>query len=146
MEKFIALVNSCGVMFDVWQDDRKGRAFTSLSGNDCQKLLKHLPDKLKGQLHQDTESSVIVLWTTFRDVLKHFESDTSRKDVEEKARAFFCTFIQPEKTKRKGYGRDRVTPYIHIFAHHAPTKHIRFHWPYPRFQCLGWYSSQGLEK
>ncbi|CAN8022967.1 unnamed protein product [Ixodes persulcatus] len=101
MEKFIALVDSCGVKFDVRHDERKGRAFTSLSGNDCQKLLKHLPDKLKRQLHQDTESSVIFLWTTFHDVLKHFESDTSGKDVEEKARAFSCTFIQLEKKQKE---------------------------------------------
>lgn len=100
IEKFTALVNSCGVKFDVQQDERKGRAFTPLFGNDCQKLLKHLPNKLKGQLHQDTESSVIFLWTMFRDVLKHFESDTSRKDAEKKARTFFLYFHSAGKNQK----------------------------------------------
>ncbi|EEC08264.1 conserved hypothetical protein, partial [Ixodes scapularis] len=135
----VAAVSDCGVKFAIWQDEKKGRMFTSLSGGDCQKLLSDLPAKLKGLLHQDTESSVLFLWKTFREVLKHFETDVSGSNVEEKTRAFFRTFIELGRTKRKGYGKDRVTPYIHIFAHHAPVKHVEF-------GCLGWFSSQGLEK
>ncbi|CAN8005191.1 unnamed protein product [Ixodes hexagonus] len=126
MDKFVALVNSCGVKFDVWQDEKKGRSFTSLSGDDCQKLLKTLPEKLDGQLHEDTESSVMFLWKTFLDVVTHVETDVLGTCVEQKTRAFLSTFVELGKTKRNGYGKDRVTPYIHIFVHHAPAKHSEF--------------------
>ncbi|CAN7944734.1 unnamed protein product [Ixodes hexagonus] len=120
MGKFVALINSCGVKFDVWQDEKKGRLFTSLSGGGP---LKTLPEKLDGQLHEVTESSFMFLWKTSLDVLTHFETDVLGTCVEQKTRAFLSTFVELGKTKCKGYGKDRVTPYIHIFAHHASAKH-----------------------
>ncbi|CAN7946703.1 unnamed protein product, partial [Ixodes pacificus] len=129
--------------FAVWHDERKGRIFTSLFGNECIKLLEHLPAKLRGILHCDTEQSVISLWEIFRSILLHFETNVTGGNVEEKARTFFRTFIELGNSARKGYGKSRtkvvLQPYIHIVAHHAPSKHVQF-------KCLGWFSSQGLEK
>lgn len=63
--KFVDAIRERGVKFAIWQDKKKGRMLTSLSGGDCQKLLSDLPAKLKGRLYQDTESSVLFLWKTF---------------------------------------------------------------------------------
>lgn len=101
--------------------------------------MHYLPDKLKGNLHSDTESAVIFLWNTFSSIMVHLETNTRGESIQENAHAFLETFISLGSSARKGYGKDRVTPYIHILARHASKKH-------ESVGCLGWYSSQGIEK
>lgn len=139
MAKFIALINSLGVRFDVWEDDKKGHAFTTLTGDECKLLLRSIPEKAKGLLHSDTESAVLSLWSIFSDVMTHFEKNATGERVDQKTQQFLKTFLDLGHTSRKGYGKSRITPYIHILTHHASIKH-------EQFRCLGWYSSQGLEK
>lgn len=59
------------------------------------------------------------LWKTLLDMPTHFERDVLGMCVVQKMRAFLSTFVQLGNTKRKGYSKDRVSPYIHIYVHHA---------------------------
>lgn len=119
----------------------KRKLFTSLSGTDSHKLLETLPEKLNNQVTcaEIWRHLVMFLWKTLLDMLTHFERDVVGMCVMQNTRAFLSTFAQLGNTKRKGYGKDGVAPYIHIYAHHAPVKNTQF-------KCLGWFSSQGLEK
>ncbi|KAH7972387.1 hypothetical protein HPB52_011591 [Rhipicephalus sanguineus] len=44
LKNIIDEINNCGVKFEVWQDERKGMSFTSLTGGEMKRLLKLLPD------------------------------------------------------------------------------------------------------
>lgn len=131
-------INNSGVKFEVWQDERKGMRFTSLTGGEMKRLLKLLPDKLPGHLPVRTEEKTVVLWKLFDEVLEHLEHNVDECSIQNKVCEFFDTFLELGK-ECKGYGRERVTPYMHILVHHASSKH-------ETFKCLGWFSSQGIEK
>lgn len=125
--------------FDVWVDDRKGRKFTSLVGEDCERLLRRLPLQLQGKLQPQTEAKTLRLWILLEKILLHFNSDVTGSSVQKEALEFLELFVQLGRDGSKGYGKERVTPYIHILAHHASQKH-------ESFGCLGWFCSQGIEK
>ena len=52
----VKAVQSCGVCFKTWVSKTGELDWTSLSGNDIKKVLKHLPDKLLFCLHDDTSN------------------------------------------------------------------------------------------
>ncbi|KAL3226066.1 hypothetical protein MRX96_004510 [Rhipicephalus microplus] len=138
LKKIIHQINNCGVKFDVWHDERKGMTFTSSTGGEMKRLLKLLPDKLPGSLPALTESKTVRLWILFEEVLDHFEHNVDGLSIQNKASQFFETFLESGKDC-KGYGPERVAPYMHILVHHAANRH-------ETFKCLGWFSSQGIEK
>ncbi|KAH6933577.1 hypothetical protein HPB50_016532 [Hyalomma asiaticum] len=138
LKSIINEINNCGLKFEVWQDERKGMTFTSLTGGEIKRLLKLLPDKLPGHLPVRTEAKTVLLWKLFGEVLEQLEHNVDGRSIQNKASEFFETFLELGK-ECKGYGPERVTPYMHILAHHASSKH-------ETLKCLGWFSSQGIEK
>ncbi|KAH9367162.1 hypothetical protein HPB48_014762 [Haemaphysalis longicornis] len=62
LDTLVCAINSCGVRFAVWKDERKGRNFTSLPGDACERVLKMLPGKLRGVIQPETEEKTIQLW------------------------------------------------------------------------------------
>ncbi|KAL3227681.1 hypothetical protein MRX96_003649 [Rhipicephalus microplus] len=138
LKRIIHEINNCGVKFDVWHDERIGMTFTSLTGGEMKRPLKLLPDKLPGSLPAQTEAKTVRLWKLFEEVLDHFEQNVDGLSVLNKAYKFFETFVELGK-ECKGYGPERVTPYVYILVHHATSKH-------ETCKCLGWFSSQGMEK
>ncbi|KAL1482737.1 hypothetical protein MTO96_033587 [Rhipicephalus appendiculatus] len=139
IDAIVHAINSCGVKFEVWKEEKKGKNFSSLPGNACERLLKMLPTKLKGKIDPSFEEKTIFLWKNLCEIFDHFEQNTTGESNEKKVSQFLETFLELGSLGNKGYGADRVTPYIHILAHHAPRKH-------EEFQCLSWYSSEGIEK
>ncbi|KAH9373356.1 hypothetical protein HPB48_018409 [Haemaphysalis longicornis] len=61
LKNIVAAVNSCGVKFEVWKEEKNGRTFTSLVGGDCRTLLQLLPDRLKGKLDTRAEHMTLLL-------------------------------------------------------------------------------------
>lgn len=55
----VPAINSCSVKFEVWQEEQKGKNFSSLPGNVCERLLKILPTILKGQIDPLFEEKTI---------------------------------------------------------------------------------------
>lgn len=135
------LLFDCGARIHIFGENQgpNGRMFSSFTGGDADILLQNLPPKLHGRLHSDTEATVLELWHTFRSLIIAFDNDTTGKDMQGSATKFMTLFTALGESKRKGYDATQITPYIHILAHHAPQKHSEF-------KCLGWFSSQGLEK
>ncbi|KAH9372370.1 hypothetical protein HPB48_003322 [Haemaphysalis longicornis] len=139
MDGFVELVRSCAAKFSLWKDENTW-CFTSLTGDDADLLLQKLPEKLKGELYSDTETTVTETWTTLRSLLDPFTSNATDSSAENQAcLEFLQRFIDLGKGPRRDYGKRRVTPYIHILCHHAAQKH-------EEFKSLGWFSSQSLEK
>lgn len=139
--KLIAIIHDCGVSIHLFSSNdskHQGRSFSSLTGTDVDVLLEKLPGRLRDVLHHDTAEDVVLLWNILREVLNVYKNDTSGSDVSARTKLFLDVFVRLG-ANRKGYGRDRVTPYIHIFCAHSAQKHVQLH-------CLGHYSSQGLEK
>ncbi|KAL1482603.1 hypothetical protein MTO96_014121 [Rhipicephalus appendiculatus] len=140
VQKLAVFIRQCGVHFTLHSPQTsKGRAFTSFTGSDTAKLLCQLPDKLNELLHLETLSDVLLLWQTLRNLVEAFSSGDISKDLEAEAKRFLDTFIHTALTKGKCYGRERVTPYIHILCHHAVQKH-------KQLRGLAKFSTQALEK
>ncbi|KAL3217706.1 hypothetical protein MRX96_032047 [Rhipicephalus microplus] len=130
-------INSCGVKFDVWHDERKGIAFTTLTGDEMKRLLKLLPIKLPGSHSAQTEAKTVRLWKLFEEVLDNFEHNVDGLSIQNKGSQLFENFLELGK-ECKGYGSELVTLYVHILVHHATSKH-------ETFKCLEWFSSQVTE-
>ncbi|KAH8036417.1 hypothetical protein HPB51_000359 [Rhipicephalus microplus] len=137
LKRIIHEINSCGVKFDVWHDERKGMAFTTLTGGEMKRLLKLSPDKLPGSPPAQTEAKTVRIWKLFEEVLDNFEHIVDGLSIQNKASQLFETFLELGK-ECKGYGPELVTPYMHILVHRAVSKH-------ETFKCLGWLSSQETE-
>lgn len=140
VQKLVVLIRQCGVPFtQLSPQTSKARAFTSLAGSDRGKLLSQLPDKLNELSHPKTLSDGLLLWQTLRTLAEAFLFGDITKDLEADAKRFLDSFIRLGSTKRKGYGRERVTPNIHILCNHAVQKHkqLRGH---------ATFCSQALEK
>lgn len=56
VQDIVDAINNCGIKFHVWEanEGNKGKTFTSVSGGDCERLLKALPEKRAGKLHPQT--------------------------------------------------------------------------------------------
>lgn len=139
VEAIVGAINSCGVKFEVWEDERKGKNFTSIQGDACKRLFNMLPERLTGKLDQQTENKVISLWKMISRICDHFEHNVTGASIEQETTEFHETFLKLGELGQKGYGAERVTPYMHILACHASKKH-------ENFKCLGWFSSEGVEK
>lgn len=118
--------------------------WTSLVGSEKKKLLKNLPGKLKvlEVLHPETQDTVIKIWEDFLSVyLKVCKPDAGEGDaLELHADAkewvqLFCSL----GTKRLGYEKTRVTPYMHSLVYHLP-KFMQ------NYGCLMKFTGQGVEK
>ena len=119
-------INDCGISFNVWfkknadGSDSKILQYTSLVGAQKKKLLNQLPCKLHGYLYPET---VCKIWTSFEEYY-NFVSDFSLTahvagDVFEKGKEWielFCTL----RNVRPGYGKQWVTPYMHVMVYHVP--------------------------
>lgn len=94
----IDAIQECGVSFNVWEKknaDGKGSGvyeFTSLTGSDKKRLLKHLPDKLKDVINPHESDSVVKIWKVIitllsdkaaksRLELKHYRSYTNTNSI-----------------------------------------------------------------
>lgn len=117
-------VQSCGVSFKTWVSKTRELDWTSLSGNDIKKVLKHLPDKLLFCLHDGTSDLVISLWKEFESVHTMI---TNKQNEPFKAETVFATihnfithFLELGKKKREGYQPSNVTPYLHVLLYHVP--------------------------
>ncbi|KAH7939112.1 hypothetical protein HPB52_006146 [Rhipicephalus sanguineus] len=140
VQRFVRTVRDCGVPFNVnIACPSKGRAFASLTGKDTKKLLSELPEKIRDLFYSDTREEVLFLWTTLRSLLEAFSGSDTDRDLEKDGQAFLQTFVRLGNSKRKGYGGERLTPYIHILCHHAALKH-------KQSKGLSKFASQGLEK
>ncbi|KAH9384437.1 hypothetical protein HPB48_026444 [Haemaphysalis longicornis] len=49
LKNSVAAINSCGVKFEVWEEEKNGRTFTSLAGGDCQTLLPAFTRQAEGK-------------------------------------------------------------------------------------------------
>lgn len=65
LKKLIAAINSCGVAFHVWKDD-KTLKWPSLMGPQKLKLLEHLPAKLTSCHPVEMVPDVQTLWKVYR--------------------------------------------------------------------------------
>lgn len=117
---------------------RQEITFSSLKGSDKIKLLRQLPGKMSDLLQEETQTEVLQLWSTLLFLLEVFSTDKTGKEVQREANLMLDTFVRLG-SRRKGYGKERLTPYIHILCHHAPQKH-------KEQMCLGKFCSQALEK
>ncbi|CAH3172702.1 unnamed protein product [Porites lobata] len=130
LDSLVKAICSCGVSFSVWEKqnaDGKGSGlydFTSLMGTDKKLLLEKLPAKLDGIISRATSTTVIKLWQDFNDIYKkdlHIKNPTD-EDIDNyfaKVTAWVNLF-QSLGGKLEGYGKAKVTPYIHCMVYHIP--------------------------
>ncbi|XP_065182417.1 uncharacterized protein LOC135813127 [Sycon ciliatum] len=149
-EMLVTAISACGVSFSVWEKTNadgsgSGRLdFTSLMGPDKKILLQNLPEKLEGSgaLNADTENDVLLMWTTFNDIYanlgKEEFTDGEITQLEEKMKTWIKRFCELGFTA-PGFGKKRVTPYIHAMLFHCPDI-IR------RFGNLKQFTGNGVEK
>ncbi|KAH9374208.1 hypothetical protein HPB48_013693 [Haemaphysalis longicornis] len=102
------------------------------------KLLRQLPGMMSDLLHEETRTEVLQLWPTLLFLLEVFSADKTGKDVQPEGNVMLDTLVRIG-SRGKGYGKERMTLYIHILCHHAPQKH-------KEQMCLGKFCSQALEK
>ncbi|KAH9383763.1 hypothetical protein HPB48_025533 [Haemaphysalis longicornis] len=105
LQSIICAIRNCGIKFDAWVDDRKGRKFTSLAGEDCERLLRRLPLQLQGKLQPQTEAKTLRLWILLEKILLHFNSDVTGSSVQKEALEFLQLFVQLGRDGSKGYGK-----------------------------------------
>lgn len=123
--KVTSAIKACGLPFEIWKstDNRQSRDFqwTALTGDQKLKLLSQLPLKLRGLLHQETEETIVQIWTDFYDLFLKLNSDKSLDpdDVFIQAKSWIEVF-KSVGDKRKGYAHKNVTPYMHCLMAHIP--------------------------
>ena len=108
--------------------------------------MKKLPGVLTGKdiLHQNTENAVIDVWTKFATlyfaVITNFQDTASVEEAHlfTLARDWVLLFLSLEG-RRKGYERERITPYMHMLVYHVPKLSL-MHIGIKQF------SAQGMEK
>ncbi|XP_074662584.1 uncharacterized protein LOC141915078 [Tubulanus polymorphus] len=148
----VRLIQECGVVFHIWEVrdpvTLKGTGkleWSSLQGSEFKKLFNQLPDKLSTSkiMHEDTMTDVLKLWADFISLHSYITS-TGGTDIHnhlscfEKAKSFVNLFLSLG-SKRKGYKKANVTPYMHVLLYHVPFL-IKEHGPISR------YSGQSIEK
>jgi len=148
--KLIEAINNIGITFSIWEKlnaDGKSsghKEWTSLVGSDKKKLMLFLPEKLKSMdvLFHNTNNDVIKLWEDFHALYVLIcNSDTDEqkaKVIHNNAKQWINSFCNLG-SKRIGYGKARVTPYMHTIPYHIP-KFIINHGSIMQF------SRQGVEK
>lgn len=138
-------IESCGVSFKTWTTKTGEMEYTSLTGTDKKKVLKHLPDKMFFCLHEETRDDVINLWKEFESLylmMTQKSEITAESDAElvfEKARKFVEDFLELGQKNRVGYLPKNVTPYMHVLVYHVPFF-------FKRYGSLAKFSGQAVEK
>lgn len=78
-KKLVTTIRDCGVSFDAYLDRGENEQpnskikikYTSLTGDAKKKLLKNLPDKLRGVLNPNTVEDVIQMWKVRPSIYFH---------------------------------------------------------------------------
>lgn len=144
--KLAAACQSCGVKFEIWeQKDANGKLSgkldcTSLTGPMKKLLLSELPGKLNQEMiHEDSRTQVVLLWKEFDHLYSYIRKIDPDPNVSfEMAKAWVELFLSLG-SKRDGYQKAKVTPYVHILVYHVPCTIMRF-------GNIIQFSGQGLEK
>ncbi len=143
LTRLVALINE-SVHFQLTEKTENGKTnltWTSLTGTAKKKLLKELPDKFRGLLHDETVEEVIQLWKDFDKVI-NMAQHPDRSDAEyhlkyfDAAHGWLKNFLSLQG-RRLGY--NRVTPYMHTLVWHIPYL-LKLHGSIDEF------SGQTLEK
>ncbi|XP_020911538.2 uncharacterized protein LOC110249299 [Exaiptasia diaphana] len=130
LDSLVKTICSCGISFSVWEKkNADGKAsgvydFTSLMGSEKKILLEKLPEKLSGVITPETSDSVIQLWKDFNNIYSHLlQMKSPTEDEIEKyfseVKAWVDLFVKLG-SQLEGYGKARVTTYIHAMAYHVP--------------------------
>lgn len=139
-----------GISFKVWEETNadgkaSGRyAWTSLIGDDKKKLLRHFPRHENTiNIFQDKQlgKQVIDVWMGFSELYNIITSWTPSQNaatIHLKAVSFIKSFLLLNG-KMKGFGRCRVTPYMHILVAHVPH-FLKMH------KSIKIITAQGVEK
>ena len=145
LQKLVTAIRECGVTFHVWEVKNADKSasgkydFTSLMGPDKKKLISHLPSKLEGCWELN---DVIQLWKGFREIYSDINlTQLPAADID-KLELFIAEWVDLFCTlgnNRPGYGKAKVTPYIHALAVHVPTM-IR------TYGTIRYFSGNGVEK
>ncbi|XP_028513002.1 uncharacterized protein LOC110242751 [Exaiptasia diaphana] len=143
-------INDLGITFSIWEKlNAAGKSsgqknWISLVGSDKEKLLKLLPEKLKAMdvLFTETKSNAIKLWEDFfllyQLICSTVIDNTTSNKIHENGKQWITSFCSLG-SKRIGYGKARVTPYMHTIPYHIP-KFISKH------GSLSQFTGQGVEK
>ena len=144
----IKAANACGVSFNVWEEKNADGAasghytFTSLMGTDKVKLLSGITAHLDGCLMTDTQAAVLTTWTEFFEIYQTVNDRSLEEDqitqLEDKVKGWVKVFCDLGNSV-PGYGKAKVTPYIHVLMMHVPYL-LR------RYGNLQQFSGQGVEK
>ena len=146
LAKLIEAVRRCGVTFAVWEarnadGSGSGRVeCTSLMGPDKRKVLKRLPEHVKGCLTAATEEKVLALWTDFNSIYETLCSTNipSVDDLGKAIKEWVNAFVSLGGSLR-GYGKGHVTPYVHCLMYHVP-------YMVAMFGNIRQFSGHGVEK
>ena len=136
-------IQNCGVSLKTWLSKSGELDYTSLSGADLKKVLKHLPDKLLFYIHGDTREHVVKLWKEFYFIYTLVTDPSSKmfesQEVFAQIQHFMSGFLKIGAMKREGYQPKNVTPYLHVLLYHIPFF-------VGKYGSLSEFSGQGVEK
>ena len=65
LDLLVKEIQNCGVSFKTWYSKSGELEYTSLTGADMKKVLRHLPDRLLFCIYEDTRDYVVKLWKEF---------------------------------------------------------------------------------
>lgn len=150
LSSLVFFINTCGVSFKVWQSKGTNKLdYTSLGGNELKKLLKTLPNKLSVSsfnfIHEDTRTEIVNLWKKFSEIYFDYISTKHAEVSNELASTLFrkcCEWIEhfiKIGSKREGYSKSCVTPYMHAMTFHIPNLMLKH-------SGIKQFTAQGLEK
>jgi len=130
LSSLVKSICECGVAFSVWQTkngDQKLSGhyeWSSMVGGDKKKVLANLPRKLDGVLAgKENCQTVTKIWQDFKIV---YDTLSEWAPTQEMKSTFFskatewarlCLSLGDEES---GYGKSRITPYMHILCYHVP--------------------------
>ena len=143
LDLLVKEIQNCGVSFKTWYSKSGELEYTSLTGADMKKVLRHLPDRLLFCIHEDTRDHVVKLWKEFY-ALYTLVTDSSNKTFESQVvfaqvHNFMSGFLKIGSIKREGYHPKNVTPYLHVLLYHIPFF-------VGKYGSLSKFSGQAVEK
>ena len=124
LDLLVKEIQNCGVFFKTWYSKSGELKYTSLTGADMKKVLRHLPDRLLFCIHEDTWDHVVKLWKEFYAIYS-LVTDSSNKTFESQivfaqVHNFISGVLISRSMKREGYHPKNVIPYLHVLLFHIP--------------------------
>ena len=151
-DEVVNIIRDCGVSFSIWEnrikdgkgDSLKNLDWTSPTGTDMKKILKHLPAKLLqadcvpssarlqlSQLWEDfhTLYNVMNMWSPSSEQVENFFHSAKTWD----------TNFTELRSCLEGFDFKNVTPYMHILVYHIPMF-------LKKYKGIKQFTGQGVEK